>query len=147
MVLEVWILPMIKKKSKNNLCKQHREFPDGPAVRTLHLYRQRARVQALARGLRTRKPQWCSRKKEKTEQYKKKQQAELHVTQQIILSCLNLFSSPVMEPEQRTLSWFLSSYLGLIIYMLSMQKLKGFRTIFLSSIWCPIRQPLDTCGQ
>ena len=44
-----------------------------------------------------------------------------------------------MEPEQRTLSWFLSSYLGLIIYMVSMQKLKGFRTIFLSNIWCPIR--------
>lgn len=31
-----------------------------------------------------------------------------------------------MEPVQWTLSWFLLSYLDLIIYMVSMQKLKRF---------------------
>ena len=31
-----------------------------------------------------------------------------------------------MEPIQWTLSWFLLSYLDLIIYMVSMQKLKRF---------------------
>ena len=35
-----------------------------------------------------------------------------------------------MEPKQWTLSWFLLSYLGLIIYMLSTQKLRFSRDLF-----------------